>query len=108
MKNLKFILASLAAAVMFVACDTNEPVEPTPSVPAELSIDDNYVQVKAEGGDYYFTYTLENPDGSELKASAQDEWIHSFDLSDEGEVSFVVDPNTTGSQRLSKITLTYG
>lgn len=93
---------------MFVACDTNEPVDPIPSVPAELSIDDNYVQVKAEGGDYYFTYTLENPDGSELKAVAQDEWIHSFDLSDEGEVSFVVDPNTTGSQRLSKITLTYG
>ena len=108
MKNLKFILASLVAVTMFVACDTNEPVEPTPSVPAELSIDDNYVQVKADGGDYYFTYTLENPDGSELKASAQDEWIHSFDLSDEGEVSFVVDPNTTGSQRLSKITLTYG
>ncbi len=108
MKNLKFILASLVAAAMFVACDTNEPVDPTPSVPAKLSIDDNYVQVKAAGGDYYFTYTLENPDGSELKAVAQDEWIHSFDLSDEGEVSFVVNPNTTGSQRLSKITLTYG
>lgn len=95
---------------MFAACNepNNEPVDPTPTVPAELSIDDNYVQVKAEGGDYYFTYTLENPDGSELKAEAQDEWIHSFDLSDEGEVSFVVDPNTTGSQRISKITLTYG
>ena len=108
MKNIKFILASLFAVTLSVACDTNEPVDPTPSVPAELSIDDNYVQVKAEGGDYYFTYTLENPDGSELKAKAQDEWIHSFDLSDEGEVSFVVDPNTTGSQRISKITLTYG
>lgn len=108
MKNIKFILASLFAVAMFAACDTNEPVDPTPSVPAELSIDDNYVQVKAVGGDYYFTYTLENPDGSELKAVAQDEWIHSIDLSDEGEVSFVVDPNTTGSQRLSKITLTYG
>ncbi len=100
----------MAAAAMFAACNepNNEPVDPTPTVPAELSIDDNYVQVKAEGGDYYFTYTLENPDGSELKAEAQDEWIHSFDLSDEGEVSFEVDPNTTGSQRISKITLTYG
>jgi hypothetical protein len=55
MKNLKFILASLFAVAMFAACDTNEPVDPTPSVPAELSIDDNYVQVKAEGYQEYAT-----------------------------------------------------
>ena len=110
MKNLKFILASLAAVALFTACNepNDEPVDPTPSEPATLSIDDNYVQAKAAGGDYYFTYTLENPDGSELKAETQAEWIHSFDLSEEGEVSFVIDSNTTGSQRLSKITLTYG
>lgn len=113
MKNIKFILASLAAVAMFASCSkpSNEPVDtpedPTTD-PATLAIDENYVQVKAAGGEYYFTYTLENPDGSELIAEAKDEWIHSFDLSDEGEVSFVVDPNTTGSQRLSKITLTYG
>lgn len=100
----------MAAMLMFVACEKpqNNVDEPEPKDPATLSIDDNYVQVKAQGGDYYFTYTLENPDGSELEAVAQDEWIHSFDLSDEGEVSFVVEPNTTGSQRISKITLTYG
>ena len=92
----------------FAACSEPEPIDPTPSEPATLAIDDNYVQVKAAGGDYYFTYTLENPDGNELKAEAQDEWVHSIDLSDEGEVSFVVDPNTTGSQRISKITLKYG
>lgn len=110
MKNLKFILASLVAVALFTACNepSDEPVDPTPSEPATLSIDDNYVQAKAAGGDYYFTYTLENPDGSELKAETQAEWIHSFDLSEDGEVSFVIDPNTTGSQRLSKITLTYG
>ena len=112
MKNIKFILASLAAVAMFASCSkpANEPVDTpdTPTDPATLAIDDNYVQVKAAGGEYYFTYTLENPDGSELKAEAQDEWVHSFDLSDEGEVNFVVDPNTTGSQRISKVTLTYG
>ena len=112
MKNLKFILASVAAVLMFAACNkpSNEPVDTpnTPTDPATLTIDDNYVQVKAAGGEYYFTYTLENPDGNELKAEAQDEWVHSLDLSDDGEVSFVVDPNTTGSQRISKITLTYG
>ena len=112
MKNIKFILASLVAVAMFASCSkpANEPVDTpdTPTDPATLSIDDNYVQVKAAGGEYYFTYTLENPDGNELKVESQYEWVHSFDLSDEGEVSFVVDTNTTGSQRISKITLTYG
>ena len=110
MKSLRIIFASMAAMLTLVACEKpqNGVDDPEPKDPATLSIDDNYVQVKAVGGDYYFTYTLENPDGSELKAVAQDEWIHSFDLSEEGEVSFVVDPNPTGSQRLSKITLKYG
>ncbi len=109
MKNLKLILASLAAITLFAACNEQkeETVQPTAD-PATLSIVENYVQVAAAGGDYYFTYTLENPDGSELTAVAQDAWIHSFDYSIEGEVSFVVEPNTTGSQRLSKITLNYG
>ena len=100
----------MAAMLALVACEKPQSGvdDPEPKDPATLAIDDNYVQVKAAGGDYYFTYTLENPDGNELKAVAQDEWIHSFDLSDEGEVSFVVDANTTGSQRISKITLTYG
>ena len=110
MKHIKFILAALVAVAMFAACNkpSDEPVDPTPSEPATLSIDDNYVQVKAAGGDYYFTYTLENPDGSELTVESQEDWVHSFDLSSEGEVSFFVEPNTTGSQRLSKITLKYG
>ncbi len=109
MKNLRIIFASMAAMLTLAACETPQSNVDEPATdPATLSIDENYVQVKAAGGDYYFTYTLENPDGSELQAVAQDEWIHSFDLTDEGEVSFVVEPNTTGSQRLSKITLTYG
>ncbi|MBO7265314.1 MAG: BACON domain-containing protein [Alistipes sp.] len=110
MKSLRIIFASLAAMLTLAACQKpqNDVDDPQPTDSATLSIDDNYVQVKAEGGDYYFTYTLENPDGSELKAEAQDEWIHSFDLTSDGEVSFVVEPNTTGSQRISKITLKYG
>ena len=111
MKNLRFILASLIATAMFAACEKpqNEPTGgDEPTVPATLKITENYVQAKAQGGEYYFTYTLENPNDSELVAVAQEEWIHSFDYSVEGEVSFVIDANLTGSQRISKITLNYG
>lgn len=109
MKNLKFILASLAAMALFAACNkpAEEPIKPS-TEPATLAIDDNYVQAKAEGGEYYFTYKLENPDGSKLEAVAQDEWIHSFDFTTDGEVNFVIEPNTSGTQRLSKVTLKYG
>lgn len=94
---------------LFAACNkpAEEPVKPS-SEPATLSIDENYVQAKAAGGEYYFTYTLENPDGSKFEAVAQDEWIHSFDFTTEGEVNFVIEPNTSGTQRISKITLKYG
>lgn len=109
MKNLKLILASLAAITLFAACNQpdDEPVKPSAD-PAKLNIEENYVQVKAGGGDYYFTYTLENPDGSKLEATSQEEWIHSFDYTTEGEINFVVDPNLSGSQRISRVTLTYG
>ena len=56
MKNIKFILASLATVAMFASCSkpANEPVDTpeTPTDPATLAIDENYVQVKAAGGEY--------------------------------------------------------
>lgn len=109
MKTLKYILASLVAMTMFAACNepSDEPVQPS-AEPASLSVDENYVQVPAIGGEYYFTYTLENPDGNKLEVATQHDWVHSFDLTTEGEVNFVVEPNTSGTQRISRITLTYG
>lgn len=110
MKNIKFILASLVAITMFAACNKpgDEPVQQPSAEPATLTIDDNYVQVTAKGGECYFTYALENPDGNKLEVSSQHEWVHSFDLTTDGEVNFIVDPNTSGTQRISRITLKYG
>ena len=100
----------MVAMMTFAACEqpqvNNDP--PTPTDPAELKITQNYVQVTANGGEYSFDYTIENPDGSTLYAAAQDEWIHDFDLTEDGVVKFTVDTNATGSTRLSKVTLKYG
>lgn len=118
MNSIKSFLILAVAALCFVACDrpTNEPVNPIE--PVVLKIDDSAVQVKADGGEYYFTYSIESKEGGdvenfdtsllEVTVSNNDEWIHSFDCSAEGEVLFVVEPNITGSTRISKIVLSYG
>lgn len=103
-----FALLSFVAVAMLSACDPAPVDEPTPGDPATLNIDDNLIQVNAKGGDYAFTYTLENPDGSELKAESAADWIHSFDLSIEGEVSFTVDANTATESRITNLYLKYG
>ena len=118
MNSIKSFLILAVAALCFVACDrpTNEPVNPIE--PVVLKIDDSAVQVKADGGEYYFTYSIESKEGGDVEnfdtslleatVSNNDEWIHSFDCSAEGEVLFVVEPNITGSTRISKIILSYG
>ena len=118
MNSIKSFLILAVAALCFVACDRpkNEPVNPIE--PVVLKIDDSAVQVKADGGEYYFTYSIESKEGGDVEnfdtslleatVSNNDEWIHSFDCSAEGEVLFVVEPNITGSTRISKIVLSYG
>ena len=118
MNSIKSFLILAVAALCFVACDrpTNEPVNPIE--PVVLKIDDSAVQVKADGGEYYFTYSIESKEGGDVEnfdtslleatVNNNDEWIHSFDCSAEGEVLFVVEPNITGSTRISKIVLSYG
>ena len=118
MNAFKSFLILAVALLGLASCEKpkTEPTPPTESV--VLKIDDNAVQVKADGGDYYFTYTLETEDGEPVqsfnaelmsaKVSNNVDWIHSFDFSTEGEVCFVVDTNITGSTRLAEITLNYG
>ncbi len=118
MNSIKSFLILAVAALCFVACDrpTKEPVNPIE--PVVLKIDDSAVQVKADGGEYYFTYSIESKEGGDVEnfdtslleatVNNNDEWIHSFDFSAEGEVLFVVEPNITGSTRISKIVLSYG
>lgn len=108
MKRIFSILA-LLTVVLCYSCGEKQPADtPTPGEPATLNIDDNLVQANAAGGEYSFTYTLENPDGSQLKAESSVDWIHSFDLSIEGEVTFTVDANATTESRIANVELKYG
>lgn len=54
------------------------------------------------------TYTISNPSGASISASANVAWIHDFDYSVAGEVSFEVDAQTAGDPaRSGNITLSY-
>lgn len=54
------------------------------------------------------TYTISNPSGASISASASVAWIHDFDYSVDGEVSFEVDAQTAGDPaRSGNITLSY-
>lgn len=109
MKHLLYYINILAIVLLFGACDDTKNVdEPTPSDPAKIEITDNLIQANAKGGSYTICYTIENPNGSELKAESAAEWIHSFDYSIEGEVTFTVDENPTAESRIANLYLKYG
>lgn len=54
------------------------------------------------------TYTISNPSGASISASANVAWIHDFDYSVDGEVAFEVDAQVTdAAARSGVITLSY-
>lgn len=79
-------------------------------LPTELNItSETAVAASPEGQDITTTYTIENPvSGAAIAADAGDAtWIHSFDTSTDGQVTYTVDPNDTGSERSGTVTFTY-
>lgn len=106
------IRAALLAAVTLSALSCQKPVDPTPqdepAGPASLEIHENMIPAESEGGEYAFTYTLANPDGNILTPECAEDWIGDFDLSEEGIVKFVVEPNTSMESRIVNVYLKYG
>lgn len=90
-------MTSAVIAVLAVSCDKTEPVEPDdPKTPdPELSLQES-IEVPADGGVFSITYTIENQNDSlNVEASSEsNEWIHSFDCSVPGTISFTVDEYT--------------
>lgn len=69
---------------------------------------DNPMDVSNENDMYAIEYTISNPTGASITASANVAWIHDFDYSVDGEVSFEVDAQSSGAAaRDGIITLSY-
>ena len=108
----KYLALALLAAFSFASCDKpeqpQEEEKPTTDPSASVEIFENLVQAKGEGGQYSFTYMLEDGDISDLEAKCDEAWVHSFDLAEEGIVYFTIDANDTGSSRITKVYLSIG
>lgn len=108
----KYLALALLTAFSFAACDKpeqpQEEEKPTTDPSASVEIFENLVQAKGEGGQYSFTYMLEDGDISDLEAKCDEAWVHSFDLAEEGIVYFTIDANDTGSSRITKVYLSIG
>lgn len=97
------------ALLSLCACSNDGPDTPTKiEEPTLLQINENALTVKSTGGEYAFTYVVEG--GSEIPeitVTCEDEWIHDFNTSVEGVVSFVVDQNISSS-RITRVTIACG
>ena len=97
------------ALLSLCACTNNGPDTPNKiDEPTLLQINENALTVKSTGGEYAFTYVVEG--GSEIPeitVTCEDEWIHDFNTSVEGVVSFVVDQNISSS-RITRVTIACG
>lgn len=81
----------------------------------ELSPDQTVIEITslttlpvvAGEGVYTITYRILNPvEGAYVEAACPEAWVHSFDNSVKGELTFDVDENK-GAERTTKISLTY-
>ena len=108
----KYLSLLLCFSLIAISCSKENKPGNNPNIPTEpavLDITENFIQVSAAGGEYSFTYTLENPNETDqLEASSPESWINNYDYSTEGVVKFNVNPNTSGESRLTQVTLTYG
>ena len=78
------------------------------TVPVIEVADGTNIAAAAVGGVYTLNYRVQNPTpGAELSVSGGEAaWVHSFDTSSQGALSFTVDANTTG-ERTARFDMTY-
>ena len=110
----KYLSILSVVFLMMTGCapseETPQPEPPTPDIPETpvIIIEEEQIQIPAAGGDFSFTYTIENPsDADELSVSCSADWIISLTAGD-GTVSFSASPyeDTEGS-RTAEIVLSY-
>lgn len=100
----KIFLAASIAALAVIGCK-KVGSEGTPQI---KPVNEDAINVPAEGGSFSVSYTLENPvEGGQISAATeQTEWISDIDYSNVGEVSFTVAANDSET-RNGSITVTY-
>lgn len=102
MKRFTFIVAAVFAVFGMFSCTEKLPN------PVFSSTTEGDIRAAAEGGEYSLTYSIENPaENGEVAATADVDWIDSWNYDTDGKVSFNVRANETEEDRPAVITVTY-
>lgn len=107
-RSIKHITLALVVAFGLMACQNGKDVPGPEDDVTTLEIAEGLIWVGGNGGEYNFSYVLENGDRSLIEPVCSVSWIHDFDLTVDGTVSFVVDENIAGGLRNAHIVLKHG
>ena len=105
MKKIFALLTIVALAL--TSCDKNPEPEPQPEATPIVALDKQSISVKAEGGNYSVSYTIENAiEGVELNIVNDAEWIVDITV-EPNNIAFVVEPNESPEAREAELSVEY-
>lgn len=110
MKQILFSIVALFA-LLFGSCELLPTDEGNNNNNTEVGdqfrvVSGSYIEMPAEGGDAEIEYVIDTEvEGAKLTASSATEWIKDIEVND--TVTFTVEANTTITDRLGSITLSY-
>ena len=104
----KFFAICGIVATLLVACEPITPDTPNNTDPTFEITSKHNISVGAGSAMGIITYTIPNPvAGLTIEATANVEWINSFDYSQMGKIGYKVDTNPMYDERVGVITITY-
>lgn len=115
MKNFNrstLFVSLLFFSALFPGCGddkTDDPAQGNPPVLRVMTDDSGKIAVPAAGGTVSLSYEVENPTGSQVAAAtSEDLWLHDFDPTAAGRITFTADENTEDDlTRTGTIVVTY-
>lgn len=94
----KFIIPVLALLVMSGCTDDNENTI--------ISFPETEISIDSEGGECLIKYETDRNEEIDIKAHCKSDWVHSFNYSQKGVISFYADKNESASSREADIEIT--
>lgn len=105
----KFFALCGIVATLLVACEAVDNKTNTPEETSSFTITSKTDISISDGSTMGFiTYTINTPvEGATIEATADVEWIGSFDYSQMGKIAYKVEANTSYDAREGKVTVSY-
>ncbi|MBR5200988.1 MAG: BACON domain-containing protein [Alistipes sp.] len=105
----KFFALCGIVATLLVACEAVDNKTNTPEETSSFTITSKTdISINAGSTMGFITYTINTPvEGATIEATADAEWIGSFDYSQMGKIGYKVEANTSYDAREGKVTVSY-